>query len=81
MEKLDVIYEAYQNYKKLCITDDETSRFLSAYTRNKNKENEDILHIFSVCHIEQDWVEAIEKGLPFLEKAIKEENDRGCRED
>ena len=73
MKNLDNLYEAYQNYKKLCIVDNETPRFLRAYMNVKDRESEDIQTVFSVCHIEQDWVEAIEVGLPFIEKAIKEE--------
>ena len=73
MKALDTLYEAYQNYKKLCITDNDTSRFFRAYMNIKDRDSEDLVSIFSVCHIEQDWVDAIEKGLPFFEKAIKEE--------
>ena len=73
MKNLDTLYEAYQNYKKLCIVDNDTPRFLRSYMNNKDRESEDIVTVFSVCHIEQDWVEAIEVGLPFIEKAIKEE--------
>ena len=73
MKALDTLYEAYQNYKKLCITDHDTSRFFLAYMNIKDRDSEDLVSIFSVCHIEQDWVDAIEKGLPFFEKAIKEE--------
>ena len=73
MKNLDTLYEAYQNYKKLCVLDNDTPRFLRAYMANKDRESEDVSAVFSVCHIEQDWVEAIEVGLPFIEKAIKEE--------
>ena len=73
MKNLDILYEAYQNYKKLCIVDNDTPRFMRAYMNVKDRESEDITTVFSVCHIEQDWVEAIEVGLPFIEKAIKEE--------
>ena len=73
MKPLDTLYEAYQNYKKLCIIDNDTSRFFRAYMNIKDRDSEDVVSIFSICHIEQDWVEAIEKGLPFFEKAIKEE--------
>ena len=73
MKNLDNLYEAYQNYKKLCIIDNDTSRFFQAYMNVKDKDSEDVVSIFSVCHIEQDWVEAIERGLPFIEKAIREE--------
>lgn len=73
MKNLDTLYEAYQNYKKLCVLDNDTPRFLRAYMANKDRESEDVSAVFSICHIEQDWVEAIEVGLPFIEKAIKEE--------
>ena len=73
MKNLDTLYEAYQNYKKLCVVDNDTDRFIRAYMAIKDRDSENITTIFSVCHIEQDWVEAIEVGLPFIEKAIKEE--------
>ena len=73
MKNLDTLYEAYQNYKKLCVLDNDTDRFMRAYMNVKDRESENVTTIFSVCHIEQDWVEAIEVGLPFFEKAIKEE--------
>ena len=73
MKNLDILYEAYQNYKKLCVVDNDTDRFMRAYMAIKDRDSENITTIFSVCHIEQDWVEAIEVGLPFIEKAIKEE--------
>ena len=73
MKNLDILYEAYQNYKKLCVVDNDTDRFMRAYMNVKDRESENIVTVFSVCHIEQDWVEAIETGLPFIEKAIKEE--------
>ena len=73
MKNLDTLYEAYQNYKKLCVLDNDTDRFMRAYMAIKDRDSENITTIFSVCHIEQDWVEAIETGLPFIEKAIKEE--------
>ena len=73
MKNLDTLYEAYQNYKKLCVLDNDTDRFMRAYMNVKDRDSENVTTIFSVCHIEQDWVEAIEIGLPFFEKAIKEE--------
>lgn len=73
MKNLDTLYEAYQNYKKLCVVDNDTARFLRAYMNVKDRDSEDVMTVFSVCHIDQDWVEAIEVGLPFFEKAIKEE--------
>ena len=73
MKNLDTLYEAYQNYKKLCVVDNDTARFLRAYMNIKDRDSENVITVFSVCHIEQDWVEAIETGLPFIEKAIKEE--------
>ena len=73
MENLDLLYRAYSEYKKLCITDDDTSRFYRAYVRNNLKEHEDTVHIFNLCKIDEDWVKAMEEGLVFFEKAIKED--------
>lgn len=73
MYGLEKLYKAYQEYKKLCVLDDNTSRFYGAYKSSSLKENEDVVHIFSICKIKDDWVKAIERGLPYMEKAIKEE--------
>ena len=73
MENLDLLYKAYKEYKKFVIKDDETPRFLRAYETQNLKEHEDTVHIFNICKINEDWVLEIEKGLPFIEKAIKEE--------
>ena len=53
MKNLDTLYEAYQNYKKLCVVDNDTDRFMRAYMAIKDRDSENITTIFSVCHIEQ----------------------------
>lgn len=73
MENLDIFYEAFENYKKKTVLDVDTTRFKKFYSSFKGEKYEDIVLTFSTCTIETDWVDAIEKGLPFIEKAIKEE--------
>lgn len=73
MENLDILYEAFELYKSKTSLDGDVSRFKKFYSSFKGEKYEDIKLTFSTCTIETDWVEAIEKGLPFLEKAIKEE--------
>ena len=73
MENLDIFYEAFENYKKKTVLDVDTTRFKKFYSSFKGEKYEDIVLTFSTCTIETDWVDAIEKGLPYIEKAIKEE--------
>lgn len=72
MNQLDTYYRALRDYRK------ET---------NANRDCESACQVFSrasaggdrisvkrnICRIEEDWVEAIEKGLVCIEKALKEE--------
>ena len=73
MENLDRFYEAFEKFKEQTALDVYTERFKKFYSSFKGEKYEDITVTFSTCTIETDWVEAIEKGLPFIEKAIKEE--------
>ena len=66
MENLDIFYEAFENFKKKTVLDVDTSRFKKFYSSFKGEKYEDITVTFSTCTIETDWVEAIEKGLPFI---------------
>ena len=73
MENLDILYEAFELYKSKTGLDVDVERFKKFYSSYKGDKYEDIKLTFSTCTIETDWVEAIEKGLPWIEKAIKEE--------
>lgn len=73
MENLDIFYEAFELFKSKTVLDVDTSRFKKFYSSFKGEKYEDITITFSTCTIETDWVDAIERGIPWIEKAIKEE--------
>ena len=73
MENLDILYEAFELFKNKANLDASIERFKKFYSSFKGEKYEDITLTYSTCVIESDWIEVIEKGLPFLEKAIKEE--------
>lgn len=73
MERLNVFYKAYNSFKNIIEEDSETGRFRKFCQTLSNKKYEDLTVSFSEITIEDDWVNAIEKGLTYVEKAIKEE--------
>lgn len=73
MENLDLFYRALEKYKKDLELDPETGRFLKVAKRYNTPEAEQLNILYSTVEIEEDWVNAIEHGLPYIEKAIKED--------
>ena len=73
MDALENLYRAFFEYKKVTVLDQDVVRYKKLTSTPGGKKNEDVVVYFSTCTIEEDWVSAIEKGLPFVEKAIKEE--------
>lgn len=73
MERLNVFYKAYNSFRTIIEEDSETGRFRKFCQTLSNKKYEDLTVSFSEITIENDWVDAIEKGLTYVEKAIKEE--------
>ena len=72
MDHLDVYYRALREYR--VFTRD--SRECKAHRRaisQANTENDKIVITRNICIVDEDWIIAIEKGLVFVEKAIKEE--------
>lgn len=73
MENLALFYEAFEEYKKRTTLDVESNRISKFYAGQKGPDHEEVTVTYSTCTIEEDWVEAIEKGIVFIEKAISEE--------
>lgn len=73
MERLNVFYKAYNSFKNIIEEDSETGRFRKFCQSLSSKKYEDLTVSFSEITVEDDWVNAIEKGLTYVEKAIKEE--------
>lgn len=72
MSQEELLYRAYLEYRKASSTDAELQRFLEV-VKTSNQENDTIILTKHKCNIDLDWVVAIEEGLVFIEKAIREE--------
>lgn len=73
MERLNVFYKAYNSFRSIIEEDSETGRFRKFCQSLSNKKCEDLIVSYSEITIEDDWVNAIERGITYVEKAIKEE--------
>lgn len=74
MEKsLETLFRAFAEYKKTTSLDVESVRFKRSNSTSGGKAKEDIVVYFSTCTINEDWVAAIERGIPFIQKCIQEE--------
>lgn len=73
MDALDLFYRAFLDYKK-SINQDKDSISVQRFAHTLNTINhENLISIYYECTIKEDWIINIEKALPFLEKAIKED--------
>ncbi len=69
---LDIYYRGFKDYRSNTLDDKSCQRDRRIY--KKSGLEFDKLEITKyLCTIDSDWIEAIEKGLEFVEKAVKEE--------
>lgn len=72
MKQLNIFYRAFTDYRAQTTQD----RALNAQRENisrTNVESDKIVLTRKICTVKEDWIEAIERGLVYIEKAIKEE--------
>ena len=72
MNNFDILYRALIDYRKNTLDSRECKAQRKAIISADN-ENDIIQITRKNCIVEEDWIEAIETGLVFVEKAIKEE--------
>jgi hypothetical protein len=73
VNSIDLFYRAFTEYKKL-IAQDKDSLAMQRFSFSLNKpQHENLQIIYYECTIKEDWILTLEKALPFLEKAIKED--------
>ena len=72
MNQLDTLYRAFLDYRKSTQEDEACVKMRHAIARAA-ADRDKVESQRSICTIEEDWVCAIEEGLPFVEKAIREE--------
>ncbi|MBQ9704141.1 MAG: hypothetical protein IJV68_06320 [Clostridia bacterium] len=72
MNQLNVYYRALLKYREHTMNDRDCTSERNAISR-VNVESDKIVLRRNICTVDTDWVDAIENGLVFIEKAIKEE--------
>lgn len=72
MNQLDVYYRALSEWRELTAQSRECTSFRAAVA-GSGTENDKMQITRMICTIDEDWICEIEKGLEFIEKAIKEE--------
>lgn len=71
MNRLDVYYRALRAYRG--VTANRQCEDFRRVVAEANTENDEITVSRNICTVEEDWMDAIETGLVFVEKAIREE--------
>lgn len=72
MNQLDLYYRAFLEYRKLTENDRESAKQRNIISHT-NPDDDRLEAIKFFCTINEDWINEIETGLVFVEKAIKEE--------
>ena len=72
MDQLDVYYRALLDYKNAIIANKDCLRFNNALL-SADADSDKLVVTRAYCTIDEEWVTEIEKGLVFIEKAIKED--------
>ena len=72
MTQLDIFYRSYENYKKELLGNRE-DHIVKKAAYSKNKPLDFVSKVNVECRINDDWISAIEKCIPYLEKCIKED--------
>ena len=72
MDQLDVYYRALLDYKNAIIANKDCLRFNNAFL-SADADSDKLVVTRAYCTIDEEWVTEIEKGLVFVEKAIKED--------
>ena len=72
MSNLDTYYRALLEYCGITSGDPEIGRFCET-VREVNSDHERLESVRSVCEIDVDWVEEIERQMPYVEKAVRAE--------
>lgn len=72
MGQLNLYYRAFKEYKKYTLNDSLCAKRRQSVKQHSSEEDK-LEAIRSTCVIDPKWVERIEIGLPFIERAIAEE--------
>lgn len=72
MNDLDIYYRALLDYRTVTQENRNCVNFRHAISR-ADADQDQIVITRNICTVDEDWIQTIEEGLVFVEKAIKEE--------
>ena len=72
MNEMDLYYRALHDYRKAVTSEKAHTRFMQAIEKAAAREDK-LESVRTKCHIDEEWVAAIERYLPFVENAIRED--------
>lgn len=72
MNQLDLFYRAFVEYRKLTANDGDCVKQRNIIS-HANSDSDKLESVKFVCTINEDWVNEIEQGLVYVEKAINEQ--------
>ncbi len=72
MNEMDLYYRALRDYRKTVTSEKAHTRFMQAIAKAAAREDK-LESIRTKCHIDEEWVATIERYLPFVENAIRED--------
>ena len=72
MSRIDIYHRSFKEFRKITVNSQNCIRDRKRLAES-NREQDKLNATKYLCTIEEDWVEAIEKGLVFVEKAVAEE--------
>ena len=72
MNQLDLFYRAFLEYRKLTVNDGDCAKQRNIISHT-NSDSDRLEATKFVCLIKEDWINEIEQGLVFVEKAINEQ--------
>lgn len=72
MDEKNVFYRAFLEYKKRTAKDKKIQKLCEAIT-GASTDGDALESVRTYCIIDEDWIEIIEKGMEYVEKAIREE--------
>ena len=67
MSQLNLYYRAFKEYRKFTLSDKACLKQRQQF-KNSPTEEDKLETIRTVCTIDEEWVQKIEEGLPFVPK-------------
>ncbi len=72
MNEMDLYYRALRHYREAVASEKAHTRFMKTIAKAAARDDK-LESIRTKCYIDEEWVATIERYLPFIEKAIRED--------